>query len=111
MLFNTAYLNARKSRRVEDYLKKRIGNTLGKMSDCPVALELTFDKERLDHVVHLRYVSEKGESINLVQKELDVYSAIDGLAKRFGRKLSKTKGKRMNMNRRQKPEPLELELN
>ena len=110
MLFNTAYLNARKSEQVENYLKKRIGNYLHKMADSPVTLDLTFNRERLEHVVHLRYVSEKGEAINLVQKENDIYSAIDGIAKRFGRKLLRTKGKR-RMNRRSKPEILIEELN
>ena len=94
MFFNTAYLNTPKSQDVENYLKKRIGNYLRKMTDSPVALDLTFDRERLDHVVHLKYRGENGEFINLVQKENDFYRAIDGVAKRFGRRLRASKSKR-----------------
>ena len=101
MFFNTAYLNTPKSQDVENYLKKRIGNYLHKMTDSPVALDLTFDREKLDHVVHLKYRGENGEFINLVQRENDFYRAIDAVAKRFGRKLRVSKNKRNNRRVRQ----------
>lgn len=90
-IFN--YKSTEKEAGLEDYAKAKLDAVNAKYSNNPMKVEFTFHQVKLEKIVHLHYVAEHGQTLEVTERAETFMQCLDKIHDVIDRNLRKEKEK------------------